>query len=135
MRHHDLESALHHLGVVQHLFAEHGGGLPEPRLLGAIELLSGSIARLLSDCLCQQKLLGLRISAQALYSERDHLSWSRPPLSGIDYLRLRILKDLNELEGRIRRLYKIRIASIAENTLAPHDERRARPALRAVKKA
>ena len=135
MRHPDLESALHHLSVVQDLFAEHGGGVPEPTVLGAIELLSGSITRLLPDCLCQQKLVDLRVAARAFYSERDHLSCGRPPLSGLEYLRLQILKDLNALDGRIRRLYKIRVTSIAEHIVTAAHERSARPALRAVKKA
>jgi hypothetical protein len=135
MRQPDLERALHHLGVVHDLFAEHSGGVPEPRLLGAIELLSGSIARLLPDCLCQQKLADLRMAARAFYSERDHLRCGRPPLSGLEYLRLQILKDLNALDGRIRRLYKIRLTSTAEHVLSPSHARPARPALRAVKKA
>ena len=135
MRHPDLESALHHLGVVQDLFAEHSGGVPEPTLLGAIELLSGSITRLLPDCLCQQKLVDLRVAARAFYSEREHLRCGRPPLSGREYLRLQILKDLNALDGRIRRLYKIRPTSIAEHVVSVSRERTGRPALRAVKKA
>src|SRR5205814_6442540 len=55
MRHRDLEIALQHLNVIRELFAEHGAGSNglAADVVGAIELLTGSLSRVATDCLFQ----------------------------------------------------------------------------------
>ena len=117
MRNADLGNALHHLGVIQDLLAEHDGAANRPNVLGALQLLSGSITRFIPDCLCHQKLGELRTFARALYSDSEHRRWGRSPLTGSQHLRLQILKTLNELGARIRALYKIRSNRAGDNVV------------------
>lgn len=135
----DLENALHHLRAMQDLLAHRRGNVSanvdEAEVFAALELLSGSFSRLMSDCLCQQKLAELRGFTQALYSDKDQQRWSRASLTGGDFLRLQVLKSLNALDARIRTLFKIRSGATENKVLPLPTTERARRATRAAKKA
>jgi len=133
----DLENALHHLRVMQDLLAQQrgsGANVDQAQLFAALELLSGSFSRLMTDCLCQQKLAELRGFAHALYSDKDQQRWSRASLTGGEFLRLQMLKSLNALDARIRMLFKIRSAATENKVLPLPRSERARRAARAAKK-
>ena len=135
----DLENALHHLRVMQDLLAQPRGNVgvhvDQAQVFAALELLSGSFSRLMSDCLCQQKLAELRGFAQALYSDEDQQRASRASLSRGEFLRLQILKSLNALDTRIRMLFKIRSATTENKVLPLPRSERAGRATRTAKKA
>ena len=135
----DLENALHHLRVMQDLLAQPrghvGANVDQAQLFAALELLSGSFSRLMSDCLCQQKLAELRGFVHALYADKDQQRWSRASLTDGEFLRLQILKSLNALDARIRLLFKIRSAATENKVLPLPRSERARRATRAAKKA
>jgi hypothetical protein len=134
MRKSHLAVALHHLGVMQDLFAQPSDSPPQ-NVIAALELLSGSIARLMPDRLCQEKLSELRVFARALYRKADGGGWNRSPLNEGDDLRLQILRALNALEGRIRVTGATRAPAIAGNVLPFAAGERGRRRPRPIKKA
>ncbi len=91
---------------------------------------SGSAATTIRSCSARssfcsdrlQRLGELRTYAQALFSDRAHLSWGRAPLSGMEYLRLQLLKTLNALSARLLTI---------EAARSHHAAAESRPALRA----
>ena len=116
----DLENALHHLRVMQDLLVHDRANLDQAQVSATLELLSGSLSRLMSDELCQEKLAELRVFANT---------------PGSEFLRLQILKSLDALDARIRSLFKIRSANTASKVLPLPRSERARRASRSAKKA
>jgi len=109
MRQKQIALASRHVAAVKDLLCESRDGGYDAEVLGSFELLHGAITRLVSDCLCQQKLAELRTLARALYSDAYH-AWARSPLTGSDYLRLQMFKAFNALENRLDTLQEIRSA-------------------------
>jgi hypothetical protein len=134
MRKSSLAVALHHLGVMQDLFAQ-PSDTPPQNVLAALELLSGSIARLMPDRHCREKLSEVRILARALYLETDGGGCNRSPLNEGDDLRLEIFRALNALQGRIRMICATRAPASADNVLPFADGARGRRRPRSIKKA
>jgi hypothetical protein len=108
MRHADLESARAHLCVVRDLLSERKDAGEDCAVLGAAGLVLGSISRSMPDCLVQQGLLELWSYLTALFSANGPEMWSRPPLSGAEYLRLQVFKTLNRLDARLRTIQSMR---------------------------
>lgn len=110
MRYGDLKEARRQLGLLEDLLSLHKPGGRDLRMQALVQLLCGSLARAVSDGLCQALVGDLKGYAMAVYSD-DHEEWARSGLDGRDYLRLQIYKSLNAVDARLRRLESIRLAT------------------------
>src|SRR3954471_14985960 len=106
MRHRDLELAWQHLNVIRELFAAHGSNGLEAEVVAAIELLSGSLSRVATDCIFQKRLGDLLTFTRTLYLEPEGARWQHSGLASTEFLRLQVLKSLNGLESRLGSLQK-----------------------------
>jgi hypothetical protein len=105
--HPDIEEARNLVCVAEDFLAAVAAGSEDVRRLAAIEVLLGGVSRSCGDSLVQYRLHELQRYAHA-FSSRGHESWSVPPLSGADYLRLQIIKTLNALHARLRTIAEVR---------------------------
>src|SRR5262245_36701372 len=96
-RHSDLAYAQHFLILLTDLLATAQGGRYWPQVLAQVTLLSRGARDALSDLVWQDNLDDIGNFAQALYSEERHAAWARGDLTGVEYLRVQVLKTLNTL--------------------------------------
>jgi len=80
-----------------------GGSRDEPTL-GKLRDLSRKAAAAIDDSDCKSLLLAVEGYGADLFSESGHLKWAQTPVSGADFLRLKILRELDAFHARLLQL-------------------------------
>jgi len=97
----DLAYAQHYLILLSDLLATAEGGRYWPRVRAQVAFLCKAGKAALSDLVWQDHLDDISNFAQALYSDEEHIGWARGDLTGVEYLRVQVLKTLNALGTRL----------------------------------
>jgi len=101
---HDLETARKHYSAMRDLIIRHRGGSPDERALGRLWDLSRKAAAAIDDGNCRSLLSAIEGYGAQLFSESGHLKWAQTPISGADFLRLKILRELDAFHARLLQL-------------------------------
>ena len=97
----DLDYAQHYLILLNDLLATMEGGCSRPGALAQTAFLCGEAKGVLRDLMWQDHLDDLKSFAKALFSDEEHASWAKGDLTGVEYLRVQLLKTLNALTTRL----------------------------------
>jgi len=103
-KHSDLAYAQHYLILLSDLLATAEGGRSWPRVRAQVVFLCRAGKACLADLVWQDHLDDIDRFAEALYSGDAHLAWARGDLTGVEYLRVQVLKTLNCLSARLTAL-------------------------------
>ena len=101
---HDLETARKHYSAMRDLIIHRRGGSQDERTLGKLRDLSRKAAAAVDDVNCKSLLLAVDGYGADLFSESGHLKWAQTPVSGADFLRLKILRELDAFHARLLQL-------------------------------
>ena len=114
-KHADLDYAQHYLILLSDLLATAEGGRYWPRVRAQVAFLCRAAKGALADLVWQDHMDDVASFAQALYSDDEHMGWARGDLTGVEHLRVQVLKTLNALSTRLTLLKSRRESqSIAE---------------------
>jgi len=101
---HDLETARKHYSAMRNLIIHYRGGSRDERTLGKLGDLSRKAAAAIDDSACKRLLSAVDGYGADLFSESGHLKWAQTPISGADFLRLKILRELDAFHARLLQL-------------------------------
>ncbi len=101
---HDLETARKHYSAMRNLIIHYRGGSRDERTLEKLRDLSRKAAAAVDDSACKQLLSAVDGYGADLFSESGHLKWAQTPISGADFLRLKILRELDAFHARLLQL-------------------------------
>jgi hypothetical protein len=100
-KHSDLDYAQHYLILLTDLLAAIEGGRHWPGPMARMAFLCREAKAALSDLMWQDHLDDIRTFAHALFSDEEHACWAKGDLTGVEYLRVQVLKTLNQLSTRL----------------------------------
>jgi hypothetical protein len=80
------------------------GGSRDIRTLGKLWDLSRKSAAAIDDSDCKRLLSAIDGYGADLFSESGHLKWAQAQISGADFLRLQILRELDDFHARLLHL-------------------------------
>jgi hypothetical protein len=80
------------------------GGSRDERALGKLWDLSRKAAAAIDDGDCKRLLSAVDSYGADLFSDSGHLKWARTKISGADFLRLQILRELDDFHARLLQL-------------------------------
>ena len=122
---HDLETARKHYSAMRDLIIHNLGGSRDERALGKLWDLSRKAAAAIDDKDCKRLLSAVDGYGTDLFSESGHLKWAQTPVSGADFLRLKILRELDAFHARLLQLQFAAIRNEAARLAANlHPDRR-----------
>jgi hypothetical protein len=98
---HDLETARKHYSAMRDLIIHHLGGSRNERTLRKLQDLSRKAAAAIDDSDCKRLLSAVDGYGADLFSESGHLKWAQTQISGADFLRLQILRELDDFHARL----------------------------------
>jgi hypothetical protein len=101
---HDLETARKHYSAMRDLIIHRRGGSRDERTLGKLWDLSRKAAAPIDDSTCKSLLSAVDGYGADLFSESGFLKWARAQISGADFLRLKILSELDAFHTRLLQL-------------------------------
>jgi hypothetical protein len=101
---HDLETARKHYSAMRNLIIHYRGGSRDERTLEKLGDLSRKAAAAIDDSACKRLLSAVDGCGADLFSESGHLKWAQTPISGADFLRLKILRELDAFHARLLQL-------------------------------
>jgi hypothetical protein len=107
----DVENARRHYLAMRDLIIHHRGGWRDAEALGKLWDLSRKAAATVDDADCKSMLLAVDDYCNDLFSESGHQKWARTQMSGADFLRLQILRELDGFHARIFQLEATRNAA------------------------
>jgi hypothetical protein len=108
----DSRIAREHCEAMRDLIVLHAGGWRDVESLKKLQHMAAAAANALDDL--ESKHLASVISelGVALFSADDHEKWAQGKTSGADVLRLRILREINALQGRIAYIESVRSGAV-----------------------
>jgi len=86
------------------LIIRHRGGSRNEQALGKLRDLSRKAAAAIDDRNGKSLLSAVDDYGADLFSESGHLKWAQTPVSGADFLRLKILRELDAFHARLMQL-------------------------------
>ena len=86
------------------LIIHHRGGSRNEKALGKLRDLSRKAAAAIDDRNGNSLLSAVDGYGAELFSESGDLKWAQTPISGADFLRLKILRELDALHARLLQL-------------------------------
>jgi hypothetical protein len=98
----DLQIARRQCQEMRELIVHRGGGWRDERLLQKLQELSRTATSAVEDRELRERLGTVEDYASALFSDDRHQGWARQQMSGVDYLRQYILKEMDSLLERLR---------------------------------
>jgi hypothetical protein len=101
---HDLEAARKYYSAMRDLIIRHRGGSRNEQTLGKLRELSRKAAAAIDDRNGKSLLLAVDGHGADLFSESGHLKWAQMQISGADFLRLQILRELDAFHARLLQL-------------------------------
>ena len=100
----DLETARRHYSAMRDLIIHHRGGSRNEPALRKLWGLSRKAAAAIDDSDCKRLLSAVDGYGANLFSESGHLKWAQAQISGADFLRLQILRELDDFHARLLQL-------------------------------
>ena len=97
----DLETARRHYSAMRDLIIHHRGGSRNEQALRKLWGLSRKAAAAIDDSDCKRLLSAIDGYGADLFSESGHLKWAQAQISGADFLRLQILRELDDFHARL----------------------------------
>jgi hypothetical protein len=107
----DVESARKHYLALRDLIVHRRGGWRDEEALAKLWDMSRKAAAAVDDIDCKSLLSAIDDYGADLFSESGHLKWSRTQMSGTDFLRLQILRELDAFHARLFQLEVARNAA------------------------
>ena len=101
---HDLAAARKYYSAMRDLIIRHRGGSRNEQALGKLRDLSRKAAAAIDDRNGKSLLSAVDDYGADLFSESGHLKWAQTPVSGADFLRLKILRELDAFHARLMQL-------------------------------
>jgi hypothetical protein len=101
---HDLQIARQHYCAMRDLIIQHRGGSRNEHALGRLRDLSRKATAAINDSNGKSLLSAVDGYVADLFSESGHLKWAHTPVSGADFLRLKILRELDAFHARLMQL-------------------------------
>jgi hypothetical protein len=89
---------------MRNLIIHHRGGSQDEQTLGRLRDLSRKAAAAIDDSDCKRLLSAVDGYGADLFSEAGHLKCAQTPISGADFLRLKILRELDAFHARLLQL-------------------------------
>jgi hypothetical protein len=86
------------------LIIRHRGGSRNEQALGKLRDLSRKAGAAIDDSDCKSLLSAVDGYGADLFSESGHLKWAQTPVSGAEFLRLKILRELDAFHARLLQL-------------------------------
>jgi hypothetical protein len=111
--HNDIEAARRHYLAMRALISHHAGGRRDDETLSKLQESSRKAAAAIDDAECKALLWLVDGYGADLFSDSGHLKWARTRVSGADFLRLQILKELDAFHAR---LYQLEVTGNAAAT-------------------
>jgi hypothetical protein len=115
----DLDTARRHCEEMRVLVSLRGGGRRDEQTLQSLHELSRAATSALDDAFCRECAGTIEDYASSLFSDSGHEQWARNQISGADYLRLLILRELDALCVRLAALQAARDAGQARGASLP----------------
>jgi len=107
----DVENARKHYLALRDLIVHRRGGWRDEEALAKLWDMSRKAAAAVDDIDCKSLLSAVDDYGADLFSESGHLKWSRTQMSGTDFLRLQILRELDAFHARLFQLEVARNAA------------------------
>ena len=104
----DLSEAHRQYGALREVVIHHPGGWADTAALARMREYCRAAAEAIDDGECRERISTIDELARELYSKDGHLRFERTQTSGRDFLRLRILRELNAFDARIIALEELR---------------------------
>ena len=101
MLYNDVEVARMHYRGMRDLIIHNAGGWKDEQALELMRAFCRRAHATLDDRSGRSHLAAIEDYAAALWSESDHRRWNRNRLSGADFLRLQILRQLDRFAERL----------------------------------
>jgi hypothetical protein len=101
---HDLETGRKYYAAMRDLIIHHRGGSRDEPTLRMLWDLSRKTAVAIDDTDCKRLLSAVDGYGADLFSESGHLKWAQTPVSGANFLRLKILRVLDAFHARLLQL-------------------------------
>ena len=121
----DLAAARKYYSAMRDLIIRHRGGSQNEQTLGRLWDLSRKAAAAIDDRNGKSLLSAVDSYGTDLFSESEHLKWAQTPVSGADFLRLKILRELDAFHARLLQLQFAAIRNEAARLAANlHPDRR-----------
>jgi hypothetical protein len=115
--HKDIEAARRHYLAMRALISHHPGGREDDETLSKLQEISQKAAAAIDDVECKALLWLVDGYGADLFSDSGHRKWVRTRVSGADFLRLQILKELDAFHAR---LFQLEVARNAAAIRATH---------------
>jgi hypothetical protein len=112
MSHPDLYLARKHSEALRDLIVRHAGGWRDVESLKKLQHMTAATANALDDLESRHLASVISELGVALFSADDHGKWAQGRTSGADVLRLRILREITALQGRIAYIESVRSGAV-----------------------
>ena len=122
--HGDIEVARSHGLAMRALIIHHLGGRENGEALGKLREMSRKAAAAVDDVDCKSLLSSVEDDGADLFSKSGHLKWATTHVSGANFLRLQILRELDALDAQLLQLEATRNAAAARSTSNSSSDRR-----------
>src|SRR3954464_9582807 len=97
----DIEDARRHLAALRELIIHRSGGWPDRDALRAAQYHCRSAHDAIDDDDCREYMDDIGVYVSDLYSDNAHQKWQRKQTSGADFLRLRVLREIDNCTERL----------------------------------
>lgn len=97
----DLENARKHYQEIRELIIHHPGAWPDEKSLRELRDMCRAAAAAVDDAECKERLSAIEDYGADLFSVSGHQKWARKQMSGADFLRLQMLRDLDAFHARL----------------------------------
>jgi hypothetical protein len=108
MPHPDLYIARKHAESMRDLIVRHAGGWRDVESLKKLQHTTAAVANAMEDLESRHLTSVISELGVALFSADAHEKWAQGKTSGADVLRLRILREIAALQGRIAYVESVR---------------------------
>jgi hypothetical protein len=97
----DLDAGHRHYHGLRELVIHNPGGWRDEHSLQRLQTICRAANAAVEDPECRDRLGAIEDYGCELYSDGGHQKWTRGHLPGTDYLRLKILRELNAFNERL----------------------------------
>ena len=97
----DLNEARLHVAALRELIIHRSGGWPDDHALRRAQYHCRAAHDAIDDDECRERMDDVAVYVADLYSDIGHQKWSRKQTSGADFLRLRVLREIDAFGSRL----------------------------------
>ncbi|HYY62762.1 MAG TPA: hypothetical protein VE756_15375 [Burkholderiales bacterium] len=112
----NLDEARRLYSALRDIVIHHHGGWADYESLGKMRKLVNAALAAVDDVECHQHLESAAEHSAEVFSENGHKKWDRSYMTGVDFLRLRILRELDAFHSRLFALEAMARAAAKSST-------------------